>query len=297
MPCPICTETGFWRLPFAHDRDVARWRAEIGDNAEYEWRLCRRCGNAYPSHQPRLSVLQRAWSASRSDEYLAPDAKDAAWSYRRAISVAGANRSFRLFAPLAANRLGRFLDIACGLGETVRAFAMHGWNAEGIDADASVEPFHRELGIRSRIAQLEQLEIGKEYDVIHIAHAIYFITDPMNFLRMVHERLAPEGLFCIVLADFMASVDPALPSYVHTFFPTASSMRYALSLVGFETVFCRRLSGSIFMAARPVPSVARPFVSPVAIRMLYRTKSFRYALFGHPYVLLARTIKSLLGRS
>ena len=95
---------------------------------------------------------------------------------------------------------------------------MHGWDAEGIDADPSTEPFHRELGISSRIGQLEQLEIGKEYDVIHIAHAIYFVTNPMNFLRMVRERLAPEGLFCIVLADFMASVDPALPSYVHTFF-------------------------------------------------------------------------------
>jgi SAM-dependent methyltransferase len=297
MSCAICNEPQFWRIPFAHDPDVERWRAEAGDDAEYEWRLCRRCGNAYPSHQPHLSVLQRVWRASRSDERLAPDAKDVAWSYRRAISLAGASRSFRLFASLAANCPGRFLDIACGLGETVRIFAMHGWNAEGIDADPSTEPFHRELGISSRIGQLEQLEIGKEYDVIHIAHAIYFVTDPMNFLRMVRERLAPEGLFCIVLADFMASVDPSLPSYVHTFFPTASSMRYALSLAGFETIFSRRLSGSIFIAARPVSPTARPFVSPIAIRLLYRTKALRYALFGRPYVLLAQTIKSLIGRS
>src|SRR5262245_54707905 len=201
MPCVICTEAGFWRISFAYDPDVARWRAETADDAEYEWRLCRRCGNAYPSHQPHLSVLQRIWNASRSDKCLTPDAKDVAWSYRRAISLAGANRSFRFFAPLASNRSGRFLDIACGLGETVRIFTMHGWNAEGIDTDPSTEKFHRELGIHSRIGQFEQLEIGQGYDIIHIAHAIYFITDPMNFLRMVRERLASEGLFCIVLAD------------------------------------------------------------------------------------------------
>jgi SAM-dependent methyltransferase len=297
MPCVICTEVSFWLIPFAHDPDVARWRADMGDNTPYEWRLCRRCGNAYPSRQPHLSVLQRIWNASRTDKCLAPDAKDIAWSYRRAISIAGANRSFRLFAPLIAKRHGHFLDIACGLGETVRTFAMRGWDAEGIDADPGTEPFHRELGIRSRIGQLEHLEIGKEYDVIHIAHAIYFLTDPMNFLRMVRERLTSEGLFCIVLADFMATVDPALPSYVHTFFPTASSMRYALSLARFETIFCRRLSGSIFLAARPVSSTTLPLVSPTAIRLLYRTKALRYELFGRPYALLRQTIKSLIGRS
>ena len=103
MSCVICDEPRFWRLPFAHNPDVTRWRAEAGDDAEYEWRLCRRCGNAYPSHQPHLAVLQRIWNASRSDDCLATDAKDTAWSYRRAISRAGASRSFRLFAPLAAN--------------------------------------------------------------------------------------------------------------------------------------------------------------------------------------------------
>ena len=162
MSCVICDEPRYWRLPFAHNPDVTRWRAEAGDDAEYEWRLCRRCGNAYPSHQPRLAVLQRIWNASRSDDCLATDAKDTAWSYRRAISRAGASRSFRLFAPLAVNHPRRFLDIGCGLGETVRIFADNGWDAEGVDADPSTARFHRELGIRVRIGQFEQIETTSE---------------------------------------------------------------------------------------------------------------------------------------
>ena len=118
----------------------------------------------------------------------------------------------------------------------------------------------------------------------------------MNFLRRVRERLASGGLFCVVLADFMANVDPALPSYTHTFFPTASSMRYALALAGFETILCRRLSGSIFIGARPAPVASRPFVWPAEIRLLYLTKALRFALFGRPYILLARTVKYLIGR-
>jgi SAM-dependent methyltransferase len=295
MSCVICDEPRFWRLPFAHNPDVTRWRAEAGDDADYEWRLCRRCGNAYPSHQPRLAVLQRIWNASRSDDCLATDAKDAAWSYRRAISRAGAARSFRLFAPLAVNDRRRFLDIGCGLGETVRIFADNGWDAEGIDTDPSTARFHRELGIRVHIGQFEQIEATSEYDLIHIAHAIYFITDPMAFIRGVRARLRPGGLFCIVLANLMANTDPAQPSYVHTFFPTASSMRYALSCAGFETILCRRLSGSTFIAAQPASSVARPFVSPMAIRVLYNTKALRYALLGRPYILGKQAVKFLIG--
>jgi len=294
MRCPICIDEMFWPVAHSHDAAVDQWRREAGDLAPYDWRLCRACGNAYPSQQPDLRVLARMWAINRTPGDAGINAETVA--YRRFISRTGAERSYRLFSPLAGASAERFLDIACGLGETVRIFAEHGWDAEGIDADPSTEPFHRELGIRTRIGQLEDIEIGNNYDVIHIAHAVYFITDPMNFLRTVRERLAPGGLFCIVLADFMSTLDPALPSYAHSFFPTATSMRYALALAGFETVFSRRLSGSIFLAARPAPAAEMPSIWPFGIWLLHRTKTFRYLVLGRPATALARAIKAILGR-
>jgi SAM-dependent methyltransferase len=294
MTCPICAHETHWPVAYHRDAAVDAWRREAGDTAPYDWRLCRTCGNAYPSQQPDLRILARMWAVNRTANDANIDAATVA--YRRSISRAGAERSWRLFAPLANKSSGRFLDIACGLGETVKIFAVHGWDAEGIDADPSTEAFHRELGIRARIGQLEDIEIGENYDVIHIAHAIYFITDPMNFLHKVHERLAPGGLFCVVLADFMSSLDPALPSYAHSFFPTESSMRYALALAGFETIFCRSLSGSIFIAARPASAVEQPSVWPFGMWLLHRTKTLRYVLLGRPAVALARAIKSLIRR-
>ena len=296
MTCPICGQLKFWTISAAHDPQAEQLLSACADDLAYEWRLCQQCGNAYPSYPPQLQILEKLWALNRTDAGSQEGEKAEKWNYRHAIAKIGAERSYRLFSPLADVRTGRFLDIACGLGETVRIFADNGWDAEGVDADPSTQPSHRELGIRSRIGQLEQIEIGRRYDVIHIAHAIYFITDPMNFLRMVRQRVAPRGLFCVVLADFMANTDPALPSYVHTFFPTASSMRYALALAGFETVLCRQLSGSVFMAARPTDDVVMPFVWPPGIQLLYRTKGLRYALLGRPYRLLARIIKSLIGR-
>jgi len=296
MTCPICGQQKFWTISAAHDPQAEQLLSACVDDVAYEWRLCQQCGNAHPSYPPQLRILEKLWALNRTDAGCQEGEKAEKWNYRRAIAKVGAERSYQLFAPFAAVRTGRFLDIACGLGETVRIFADNGWDAEGIDADPSTQPSHRKLRIHSRIGQLEQVEIGSRYDVIHIAHAIYFITNPMNFLRMVRERLSARGLFCVVLADFMANTDPALPSYVHTFFPTAASMRYALALAGFQTVLCHRLSGSIFIAARTAESVAKPFVWPSGVHLLYRTKTLRYALLGRPYRLLARTIKHLVGR-
>jgi hypothetical protein len=81
---------------------------------------------------------------------------------------------------------------------------------------------------------------------------------------------------------------------VHSFFPTAQSMRYALALAGFETVFCKRVSGSIFIAARPAKAVALPAVWPAAILALYRSKALRYQFLGRPYLALRAIAKSLL---
>jgi len=296
VTCPICANESFWVISMACDTQAAQLRAEVGDLAAYEWRLCRRCGNAYPSHQPWTEVLARLWAANRADADLSTDKKESAWAYRRSISCAGAVRSYRLFAPLARRSGGRFIDIGCGLGETVRVFAAHGWDAEGIDADPSTAPLHAELGIRARIGQLEHADIGSGYDMIHIAHAVYFITDPMRFLRRVHTSLTPGGLLCVVLADFLANADLALPGYAHTFFPTGSSMRYTLAIAGFETLLSKKLSGSIFIAARPTSNPVPPPVWPAAILALYRTKRIRHLLFGRPYLAVRAVAKRLLGR-
>jgi len=297
MHCPICDSVDYWPLTTALDPKIERWRREEGDEAPHEWRLCRRCGNAYPSHQPHLRVLQRIWLEHKSTPGLTVDELKHAWAHRRGAARAIAARSFRIFAPLAGNSERRFLDIACGFGETVKTFADHGWNAEGIDADSSIAEGHREIGIRVRHGQIEEMDLGAGYHIVHIAHAIYFITDPMRFLGEVRKRLAKDGVFCVVLSDFFAHHDPSLPSYAHTFFPNAASMRYALALAGFETIVCKRLSGSIYIAARPTSTAKLPFVSPAWTRFLLRTKALRYALIGQPYLAARRAAKFLIGRN
>jgi len=242
-----------------------------------------------------MRVLSRIWDKARTVDDPDPARAAAVWQQRRDAARAYADRSYRLLAPMLGNRRGRFLDIACGLGETVHRFASAGWDAEGIDADPATLAFHRQIGIRSRIGQIENLEVSSDFDVIQIAHAIYFITDPMRFLRRVHSLLAPGGAFCVVLSDFTAAHDSSLPSYAHSFFPTRPSMRYALALAGFETVLVRAWSGSVYIVTR-AGSPAPPAINTPMIHWRYRTKKLRYALLGRPYLTLRKLAKKVLRR-
>jgi SAM-dependent methyltransferase len=277
--CPICGATAAWPIRWHRDPEIESWRAEAGDCASYAWRLCRQCGNGYPTLQPDLHVLARLWEAARVVQSGDPARAAQLWRQRRDAARIHARRSYRMFAPLLGRKTGRFLDIACGLGETVRYFADRGWDAEGVDADPTVLAFHRELAIRSRIGQIEKLEITGRYDLVHIAHAIYFITDPVRFLADLRSHLTAEGLLCVVLSDLTSSLAPNLPSYSHTFYPTAASMRYALALASFATVSARRWSGSIYMAARPA-AVKAPKVNTTLIHWLYRTNAARFGVIG-----------------
>jgi len=294
MRCVICGHDRSWSIPSQHDPRVDAWRAEAGDRGAHEWRLCRRCGNAYPSAQPDLGILAKYWEANRTIDD--PARAEAAWAERRRIARLGAERALAVYAPLAARSPGRFLDIGCGLGLTVRAFADAGWEALGVDADPATRRFHEELGIASRIGQVETAELDGGWDIVHSAHAIYFVTDPMGLLRRLRALLAPDGLLAITVADFMTSGNAAGPHYAHSFFPTGQSMAYAIAVAGFRVVGVTRIRGSVFIAAR-IGEGPKPPVSPWLIRLGHETLLVRHRLIGRPMAALRGLAKRLLGRA
>jgi SAM-dependent methyltransferase len=188
---------------------------------------------------------------------------------------------------------GRFLDIACGLGETVKLFQDRGWKASGIDVDPTTKSFHERLGIETRIGRIEDIGIDGKFDIIHIAHAIYFVSDVMGFLRELRAHLVPTGTFAVWISDFLAATDPGYPSYTHTFYPTKSSLRYALALADFIPSPPRSRSGSILITARPGRTTL-PRVRPRLIRTAYQTKPLRYHLFGRPYLFMRQIAKQIV---
>lgn len=285
--CPICEASEGWRIAHGADPRTEAWRREAGDTTPYFWTLCRTCGNAYPSAPPRPEVLARFWDANRRLEQVSPEEEEQVWQRRIAMGRVVAERSWQLFSPLAAGRTGRMLDVGCGLGEAVALFVERGWQAEGLDVDASTKRFHERLGITTRIGRIEDEPPGATYDIVHIAHAIYFVTDPMRFLREARERLVENGHLCIVISNLLAFTDSGGPSYSHTFYPCALSMEAALARSGLEPVLRKVWGGSTYIAAKR----GAPRVVPVnarRIHRLYATKALRYQVMGRPYLALRR---------
>jgi SAM-dependent methyltransferase len=282
-------------VPYRQAPEIEAWRAGTGGDSDYAWRLCRRCGNAYPTEPPSLGILARCWETIHVVDGADPAHAATVWEGRREAGRINAERSYRLLAPFFHGKPGRFLDIACGLGETVRLFAERGWDAEGTDADPTMLPIHQKIGICSRIGQIETMELDGSYDIIHIAHAIYFITDPMAFLAKLRSRLTQDGLLCIVLSDLMSSLDSGLPSYSHTFYPSVDSMRYALALASFESVLVQRTPGSIYLVARAA-AVEPPRINTRRIYWLHRTKPLRLATLGRAAQMLRPLARKLLRR-
>jgi SAM-dependent methyltransferase len=290
--CPLCGGRASWPLSYNAEAQFERDHGARLRAAGYAWRLCRTCGNGYPSFQPDLDTLSVYWARNR--DIADPQSEDRIWDNRRRISRIGAERSFGIFSGLIEGKQRpRFLDIACGLGATVRKFTDEGWDAQGIDADPAMRRFHDEFGIKSQIGQIESVRLEGKFDLIQVAHAIYFITDPIRFLHQVKRCLTGDGVLAVVLADFMASEDLSMPGYVHSFFPTASSMRYLLARSGYRAIMCKTLSGSIYMAARPDGSEL-PSVRSGLIRLGYETKRLRYAFIGQPKLAARRVAKSII---
>lgn len=275
------------------DPATKKWLNERGDIRSYTWYLCKNCGNGYPSFQPSPELLAFFWNRDRQDEIYAHVLTDDVWDIRRAEARRNAKWTFGVVNELRGRKTGRILDIACGLGETVKYFQDRGWDAQGIDVDPALKRFHDEIGIRSSIEPIETAAIDGMFDVILISHAIYFIINPTVLFERLRLSLIPGGILCVVISNFLANEDHSLPGYAHSFWPTGRSIEHALSSAGYETVLNQRKSGSIYVVSREGDIPPRR-VYPLLTHFAYKTKSLRNVLLGGPNILLRTLAKRIL---
>ena len=276
MTCIICGSGTMMPIPFDRRPEADAILVRRGQTVDYQWFLCETCGNATPAYQPAIPALEEIWQSTRKS-----DGDDTAtWAERRRVARLCAERSWDIFAGLHKRPgKGRFLDIACGLGLTVKRFQDNGWLAEGNDIDATVKPIHDELGIRTRIGPVESQNWEEHFDLIQIAYAIYFITDPKAYIERLQKLLKPGGHLAIVMADHLAYTCQGGPAYMHTFIPTVDSMEGLLARAGYRTVLRRKVKNSWFLAATP-GEAAPPRIDARAILRAHRSRAMRWKLLG-----------------
>jgi len=222
--------------------------------------------------------LQQYWDNNRVEESAFRVTAEV-WARRLGDSRVWGKRTFDFVAPWVRPGGRRFLDIGCGLGGTVACFQGNGWDALGLDPDPNTKPFHEEQGLQTRIGRFEDASMEPAFDVICIAHAIYFVEDPLAFVQQVRKALSERGLFVIVSTHLLSSMCVGRPGFAHTWYPTRESLIYLLEQEGFKILRSRSLKGSdLILAEASVPR--KPTGHPWKAWLAHKTQSLRYQTLG-----------------
>ena len=101
---------------------------------------------------------------------------------------------------------GRLLDVGCGNGAMLRAFAdtFPGWALDGVDTNTS---FRDEIlsidNVKDFFPTLEHA--NRRYDVITLIHSLEHIVDPIALLRSLERLLTTDGLIVLQVPDYTSN--------------------------------------------------------------------------------------------
>jgi SAM-dependent methyltransferase len=134
-----------------------------------------------------------------------------------------------------------FLEVGAGLGCTVKAFELAGYEAAGIEPGESFQAYSRQQLLADvEHLSLEDLEPVPTYDFMLLVHVIEHFNSPSRALSHMFELLQPEGRLYIecpnVAAPHAAPGKIFHYAHIHNFTPQTLIMMAESS--GFELAHC-----------------------------------------------------------
>lgn len=142
----------------------------------------------------------------------------------------------RLFESSSVMPKGAALDFGCGNGVMLRAIACReaGWVLDGLDLDDRYQPQLADIpGFRKLVIARQDNDTGSRYDLITMIHALEHLTDPLQKLKDIASRLAPQGVLFIESPNLAANPFDLLIADHATHF-TPRGIQYLLQRAGFE---------------------------------------------------------------
>jgi SAM-dependent methyltransferase len=87
----------------------------------------------------------------------------------------------------------RVLDVGCGMGGMLVAFAFEGCEVVGFDYGADYTAKGRRLGLDIRTGGFETIAAEKPFDLIMMSHVLEHAADPIGFAKCAADALAENG--------------------------------------------------------------------------------------------------------
>jgi SAM-dependent methyltransferase len=159
----------------------------------------------------------------------------------------------RLRAAKRAGSTGRLLDIGVGHGTFLYLAREQGWEVQGIDVSRYAAQFAKErFDVDVAVSTLEEAHFPSDhFDLVHLAHVLEHLPDPIASLKEIRRILKPAGRLLVevpnefenlgvhVLDSLRIERRPYPVRSTHLFFFDPSTLRRALTSSGFRVLKLR----------------------------------------------------------
>jgi SAM-dependent methyltransferase len=156
----------------------------------------------------------------------------------------------------------RVLDVGCGMGGALVAFAMEGCEVVGFDYGEDYAAKGRRLGLDVRIGGFETVANERPFDLIMMSHVIEHISDPISFARNAAKLLAAEG-WCYIEVPGIFNIRAGYGGDVLTYLQNAHQWHFTSGTLqavlargglhverGDESIWCLARPGAVDASAR-----------------------------------------------
>ncbi|MFD1514270.1 class I SAM-dependent methyltransferase [Halomarina rubra] len=208
--CPVCEEA---------DRTVVR------EMFGYEYAQCAVCTHVYLTERPTQAALLEYYESSEELSGIYTD--DRQRRYRREHVT---EPKFDFAFEHLDRTDGRWLDVGCGMGESVDYLRERGWDAVGLEPSEDCvrvarEAFDLDL-VQQSLGEYAEDATPGSFDVVSLFGILIMNADPLAELRQVRRLLGDDGY--LVFGD--GHYD-SLSSRVHRAFPDRA-LRHSIPPIG-----------------------------------------------------------------
>lgn len=190
--CLLCEGSNF--LDFLELKDY------FLSQEKFKLARCQSCGLLYSSPRPTPDSIQAYYN---SDEYISHNTKQRSLKnllYRQARKKA---LRWKLNIINRYVREGRILDIGAGTGEFLNYCRKHGWEAMGVEPNASArEKAFVDYGLKVQDANDFSMIGNASVDVISMWHVLEHMEDPLEQFYLNYRLLKKDGLLVLALPNY-----------------------------------------------------------------------------------------------
>lgn len=187
--CPLCLNHELNRVLRAVDHHLS--------NEVFAISHCEQCGFLFTNPRPGTSELGRYYASSNYISHSNSKRGIIPWLYyfARSIALRSKHRTISKFSG------GKtLLDYGCGAGSFLAHMRARGYSAEGVEPDDDARRAAQQTSSCPVHPSLDQVT-HPLFSVVTLWHVLEHVTDPVDTIRKLGQRLTPNGVLLVAVPD------------------------------------------------------------------------------------------------